>query len=288
MRLSKALAPFAKRFVAGETAADAIAAARRVNQRGIGAILDFLGEDVDSREKVASCANEYRNLLKQISDRGVDAAISIKASQMGLLISPEFCVDNVRSLLKEAEQRGLFVWIDMEGSALTQKTIDLYQQLREGFKNVGLCVQAHLVRTGADVDVLIRNSATLRLCKGAYREPPQIAYRDKRTVDGNYLNLAQKMLRGAAQGVYAAFATHDLRLIGLVREAVKKMDVQPSQFEFQMLYGIQNAFLETLAREGFRTRVYIPYGTAWLPYFLRRLRERKENIYFLLKNAFRR
>jgi proline dehydrogenase len=175
----------------------------------------------------------------------------------------------------------------MEGSALTQKTIEVFDVLRREFKNVGLCLQAYLVRTGGDLDQLMRSPLNVRLCKGAYKEPPTIAYASKPAVDGNYRMLAQKALDQASKGVFPAFATHDGVLIEYLIALAREKKVPKEQFEFQMLYGIQNQRLTAMAKEGYRTSVYIPYGTHWLPYFLRRLRERKENIYFLIRNVFR-
>lgn len=300
MRLGKILAPLARRFVAGETALDAIEATRRVNARGIKAILDFLGEDVRSAETAAAAAEEYVRLLKLIGERRVDACISLKVSQMGLLISRDLCAQNLARVLKAAEELGNFVWLDMEGSALTQRTINLFEDLRTGYKNIGLCLQAYLVRTGGDLDQLMRKPFTVRLCKGAYKEPPQIAFAAKTAVDGNFRMLIQKVLDhvGAAvrhsaggpassvAGVYPAFATHDSRLIDHIVSLAQGKRIAPSLFEFQMLYGIRNALLESLAGQGYRVAAYIPYGTHWFPYFLRRLRERRENVYFLMRNLF--
>jgi proline dehydrogenase len=277
----------ASRFVAGKTAEAAIAAARRVNSLGMNAILDYLGEDVKSAEQAQSAVEEYITLLGLIHESGVRAAISVKVSQMGILISRELCVANLERIAKEAARWGLFIWFDMEGSNLTQKTIETFAVLRESYKDIGLCLQAYLVRTGGDFDQLMRKPLTVRLCKGAYKEPPTIAYAAKPAVEGNFRMLAQKMLQQAGRGVYPAFATHDSAIIEYLRDLVRDKSVSLDHFEFQMLYGIQNQKLAGLAKEGYRTSVYIPYGSHWFPYFVRRLRERKENLYFLLRNVFR-
>jgi proline dehydrogenase len=277
----------ASRFVAGKTAPEAIAAARKVNSQGMNAILDYLGEDVKSAEQAKKAVEEYIVLLGLIHESGVRAAISLKVSQMGLLISRELCLTNLERIAKEAARFGLFIWFDMEGSSLTQKTIEVFAILRETYKDIGLCLQAYLVRTGGDFDQLMRKPFSVRLCKGAYKEPPTIAYATKSAVEGNFRMLVQKALQQTGRGVYPAFATHDGALIEYIRNLVSEKNISLQHFEFQMLYGIQNQKLAALAKEGCRTSVYIPYGSHWFPYFVRRLRERKENLYFLLRNVFR-
>lgn len=276
-----------KRFVAGETADDAVAAVRRVNARGIRGIVDYLGEHVSSAEEAKAAVTEYLGLIRVLRDSGVQASISLKASQMGLTVSPELCLDNLKTLAREAATSGHTIWIDMEDSSLTQKTIDVFEQLRAEFPNVGLCLQAYLVRTGGDLDRLMRQPFKVRLCKGAYKESPAVAYAGKRAVDGSYRMLAQKLLESVPRGIYPAFATHDHALIKDILEGVRQKKTDLQGFEFEMLYGIENNYLAELASRGFRTQVYIPYGRQWLPYFMRRLRERKENVYFLMRNIFR-
>jgi proline dehydrogenase len=278
---------FARRFVAGETAADAVAAARRMNQRGIRGILDFLGEHVTSAEDARAAVEEYIRLLDTISAAGVGASISLKASQMGVLVSPDLCLENLSRVAQHAAQSKNTLWLDMEESALTQKTIDVFERLRANYPNVGLCLQAYLVRTGGDLDRLMREPLRVRLCKGAYKEPPEIAYATRRAVDGNYRMLALKLIENMARGTYPAFATHDRSLIQEIISQVRQKGIDPTSFEFEMLYGIENTYLAALSQQGFQAKVYIPYGTHWLPYFMRRLRERKENIYFLMRNIFK-
>ncbi len=285
--MAKFFSFFARRFVAGETTAAAVDAARRVNAKGMAAILDYLGEDVTSESQAEAAAEEYMSLLRLIHEHQVRASVSIKVSQMGILISREVCLGNIRRVAQEAERLGLFVWFDMEGSALTQKTIEIFDAIRQQFKSVGLCLQAYLVRTGGDLDQLMRKPLNVRLCKGAYKEPPAIAYTSKAAVDGNFRMLVQKVFEQVNRGVYPAFATHDPGLIDQIIALSREKKATKEQFEFQMLYGIQNRHLASLANERYRASVYIPYGTHWLPYFIRRLRERKENLYFLLRNVFR-
>jgi proline dehydrogenase len=283
----KILTYFARRFVAGETALDAVAAAQRMNARGLRAILDFLGEHVTSLDEAKSAVDEYHRLLDRIHHAGVQASISLKASQMGITVSTEACLDHLVTIAQHAERYRITVWLDMESSALTQKTIDVFDRWRERCPNVGLCVQAYLVRTGGDLDRLMRRPLNVRLCKGAYKEPPTISYSGKRAVDGSFRMLAQKLLENVSKGVYPAFATHDPRLIEDVKTLAEQKRVAREGFEFEMLYGISNKDLESLASQGYRTQVYIPYGQNWLPYFMRRLRERKENVYFLVRNLFK-
>ncbi len=288
MSITQALSFFVRRFIAGESAEEAVAAAQRVERRGARAILDYLGEHVASVEAAQGAVQEYLKLIDLIKASGAHAAVSLKASQMGVLVSPEVCLANLLTVAHHAAKAGVRVWMDMEGSALTQKTIEVFERLREQTPNVGLCLQAALVRTGADLDRLMRQPLHVRLCKGAYKESEAVAYTTKKAVDGSYRMLTLKLLENTARGIYPAFATHDPELIRAILEAVKAKRVDPRQFEFEMLYGIQNKLLENLVQQGFQGQIYIPYGTDWLPYFLRRLRERKENVYFLLQNLFRR
>lgn len=288
MSFTQALSFLAKRFVAGEKAEDAVAAALQVQSRGMGSILDYLGEHVSTAEAAQKAVTEYLHLIDLIQARGAQACVSLKASQMGLAVSAQLCLDNLVTVAQHAARANLRVWMDMEGSELTQKTIEVFEPLRARTPNVGLCLQAALVRTGADLDRLMRQPFYVRLCKGAYKEPASIAYTTRQTLEGSYRMLVQKALEGTSRGVYPAFATHDPQLIQEIIQMAKAKQVDPKRFEFEMLYGIQNRLLEKLAQGGYQGQIYIPYGTDWLPYFLRRLRERKENLYFLLQNLFRR
>ena len=249
----------ANRFVAGKTAESAVEAAGRVNKNGINAILDYLGEDVLSEEGVRKAADEYVQLLRLIHEQKVRAAVSLKVSQMGILISRDVCLENIRRIARGAADHGLFVWFDMEGSALTQKTIEVFDAIRQEFPNVGLCLQAALVRTGGDLDQLMRRPLNVRLCKGAYKEPASIAYANKSAVNGNFRMLAQKVFEQVSKNVYPAFATHDPDMIQHVTALAKEKMIAKDAFEFQMLYGIQNQRLFSLAKEGYRTSVYIPW-----------------------------
>jgi proline dehydrogenase len=277
----------AKRFVAGETASDAVEAVQKMNARGISGIVDFLGEHVSNAEEASDAVTEYLHLLDTLHASGVKAAISLKASQMGILVSSDVCLANLLTIAQHAASKNIGVWIDMEGSDLTQKTIDVFERLRAKHPQVGLCLQADLVRTGGDLDKLMRQPLRVRLCKGAYKEPPSIAYATKEAVDGSYRMLAHKLLDSIARQIYPAFATHDRSIIQDILRTVHQKEINPKAFEFEMLYGIQNAYLQSLANQGYTAQVYIPYGRNWFPYFMRRLRERKENVYFLMRNIFR-
>src|SRR4029077_18430901 len=199
---------------------------------------------------------EYIRLLDTISAAGVGASISLKASQMGVLVSSDLCLDNLSRVAQHAAQSKNTVWLDMEESALTQKTIDVFERLRAKYPNVGLCLQAYLVRSGGDLDRLMREPLRVRLCKGTYKEPPEIAYATRRAVDGNYRMLAQKAIENIGRGVYPAFATHDRALIQEILERVHQNNINPKSFEFEMLYGIENAYLATLSQQGYQAKVY--------------------------------
>ena len=272
----------ARRFVAGPDPESAIAAGRQLHARGIGATFDLLGEDVLDREAAVRSAEANRQLLRRIPAE-IERNISIKLTMFGLDISEEFCRENVAGLLDTAREVGGFVRIDMEGSKHTQRTLDLFHRLRETYDNVGIVLQAYLHRTPADVKEAIARGDRVRLCKGAYKEPPEVAHQDMDHIRKAYRELAHQLLD---HGRCPAIATHDEIL---VRDTLGYASVQkiPSErFEFQMLYGLRPRRWDELVAAGHRVRVYVPYGTHWFPYFYRRLRERRENIYFVLRNLF--
>lgn len=275
----------AKRFVAGETAASGIAAARRLNERGLGCILDFLGEDVADAAGADHALQQYIELTEAIHASGVRSSISIKLSQMGLLLDDTLCLNHVATLLETSQKTDGFVWIDMEGSALTERTLRVFEGLRAKHSNVGICLQAYLRRTPADIRRLAARPVWIRLCKGAYKEPASVAFVRKDDVDAQYRSLIKELF--ASPGITPAFATHDETLLSAVLSYVREHKISRERFEFQMLYGIRNQRLEMLAKEGYRTQVYTPFGTHWLPYLLRRLRERRENLLFILKNLLK-
>lgn len=280
----------ARRFVAGERLADAIAAARASNARGILAILDYLGENVQRQEEAIKAGDEYIAALAAIAQSGVRADVSIKLTQLGLDIGDEFCYENVERIVAQAEACRASVCIDMEGSLYTDRTLWLYRRLRERHDNVTTVIQAYLYRSRDDVARLVAEGlGRLRLVKGAYNEPPSIAFPRKGDVDANFLRLIQAMLRpeALANRAYCAIATHDEKIIRWALLYTYRHDIPRDRFEFQMLYGIRRDLQERLAARGYTVRVYIPYGTHWYPYFMRRLAERPANLVFLLRHLWR-
>jgi proline dehydrogenase len=275
----------ARRFVAGKTADAAMTAVRKLNALKICTTLDILGEDVTERAEATKAADDYIALLGRIAKEGVDSNVSVKLTMMGLEIDRDFCLDNVRRVVDAAAELGNWVRVDMEGSAVTQATLDVVHALHAESPNVGAVIQSYLYRSEDDVKALNAAGIKVRLCKGAYREPKEVAFQDKRDVNRNYSKLMRLLLE---QGTDPAIATHDTKLIAECKQLVSRNGMRKDQFEFQMLYGIRNALQRTLAAEGHRVRCYVPFGTHWLPYFLRRLRERRANVLFVLKNLFRR
>ncbi|HYX28349.1 MAG TPA: proline dehydrogenase family protein [Pyrinomonadaceae bacterium] len=279
-------APFKKlttRFIAGETTDDAVAAIREINSKGCSASFDHLNEGVHSVEGTEAEVREYLNLLAKIDETGINSNVSIKLTQFGLEIDPELAYRNARQIVEDAKRRGNFVRIDMEGSSVTQLTLDIFRHLRSEFElnDVGIVVQSYLYRTEADARELLKIPARIRLCKGAYDEPAEVAYPDKRDVDANYLRVMQLLL---ASGTYHGIATHDPKMIDATIDFAQRQGIAKDAFEFQMLYGIRRDLQEQLARDGWGMRVYVPYGKHWYPYFMRRLAERPANIWFVLKN----
>lgn len=275
----------AARFIAGPERAHALEAVRRLNQSGIAATLDYLGESVVRPEEAQATVDEYVRLLREIHAAGLDSNISVKLTSIGLSIRPDLALDGARRLVEEARRYGNFVRIDMEDTPYTDATLAIYRTLRrEGFDNVGVVIQAYLYRSERDLEELESLGANVRLCKGAYREPPDRAFPQKARVDANYRKLAARRLRA---GLYTGFATHDERAIAFVKEEARRLGVPRDRFEFQLLYGIRPDLQQRLAQEGYRVRVYVPYGTQWYPYFVRRLAERPANVGFVLRNLLR-
>lgn len=271
----------AARFVAGESLESALAAVQDLNRRGILATLDYLGEGVHTPEVAREMGQAYLDLLDGITRSGVQANVSLKLTQMGLAFDPHLAAEIVQAIVHRAQETGNFVRIDMEDSPYTDATLGLYRSLRErGYENVGTVIQSYLYRSAADVDGLLPLGPRLRIVKGAYREPPDLAYPRKADVDANYRLLVERLLRS---GCYTAIATHDERII----DWVKGLGVGRGLFEFQMLYGVRMALQEALAAEGYRVRCYVPYGRMWYPYFARRIAESPRNLVFVVRNLFR-
>lgn len=282
----------ASRFIAGETVDDVIVAARAVNSRGLSATLNYLGEHVHTAQEAAFARDEIVRLLDCIQQSGVDANVSVKPSQLGLNVDPRLLYENLQIVLTRAQQTNNRVRIDMEESSTVDTTLGIYRRLRDedGFgRHVGVVIQAYLYRSEQDIAALAAEGAWVRLCKGAYAEPPETAFPQKVDTDANFVHLAQTMLSPTArqQGVYPCFATHDETMVQAIREFAQRQQIPQDAFEFQMLYGIRRELQEQLAAQGYRMRVYIPYGTAWYPYFMRRLAERPANLWFFIGNLLR-
>lgn len=283
----------AERFVAGEEIEAALVAARVLNEKGMLVTLDYLGENVTTEKDAADARDHIIELLKEIKNWGVDANVSVKLSQLGLRISPDLARENVRLILVKAKELGNKIRIDMEESEVTASTLQIYRALRDEFgfsHRVGIVVQSYLYRTEADVRELINAGAWIRLCKGAYAEPHDVAYPKKSDTDANYVSLMKLLLSDSARskGVYAGMATHDEKMIDATIAEANAHGIPQSEFEFQMLYGIRRDLQEKLVAEGYRVRVYVPYGTAWYPYMVRRLAEHPANLWFFASNLVRR
>lgn len=270
------------RFVAGMTVENAIAACERLNREGIAATLDSLGESVTTEAEARGSAEIYHQLLDAISAHGLNANVSVKLSQMGMDFDPNLAEAIVGELVEHASHVDSFVRIDMEASFYTEATIAMTERLQLRSRDrVGAVLQAYLYRTQADAERLLDRGIRIRLCKGAYKEPPQIAFPEKKDVDANYLKLAQRMM---TSGVFCGIATHDEAIVENLLAFVRERGVSKDAFEFQMLYGIRRDLQRRLVRMGFGVRVYVPFGPEWYPYFMRRLAERPSNAIFLLKN----
>lgn len=278
------------RFMPGEDLDAAIAAAQDLQAKNIGAVLTYLGENLQRLEEAEQVTRQYLEVLARAQRASLDAEISVKLTQLGLDLGPAACEAGLLSLIERAGAAGTWVWIDMESSAYTDVTLDIFRRARARFPNVGVCVQAYLRRTEQDLRTLIPLGGGLRLVKGAYREPPEKAFPRKRDVDANYLALARRLLgREARQaGVRAIFGTHDAALIRRIVEEVPGAALRPQEVELQMLYGIKREEQARLAARGHRFRVLISYGDAWFPWYMRRLAERPANVLFVLRNLLAR
>jgi proline dehydrogenase len=278
----KAFTFLARRFVAGEEPADAVRVGQSLRKKGIRATFDKLGEDVHDRGAAERSAEAAKTLLRLIPD-GLERNVSIKMSSMGQEISRDLCLEQTASILDVARETGGFVRLDMEGSKLTQDTIEIFHELRKSYDNVGIVLQSYLHRTLDDVKEAVSRGDRVRLCKGAYREPPDLAAQDMPEIRKRFKEGAHLLLE---KGTYPAIATHDEELIQDTIDHAREKGIDAGSFEFQMLYGLRPRRWSSLVADGFNMRVYVPYGTHWFPYFYRRLRERKENVLFVLRNLF--
>ncbi|MFN2493195.1 MAG: proline dehydrogenase family protein [Pyrinomonadaceae bacterium] len=281
--------PFKKlttRFVAGETIDEAVKAIRELNAEGCSASFDHLNESVANPMEAEGEVKEYLRILSRIDDTGINSNVSIKLTQFGLELDPELAYKNARAVVEDAARRGNFVRVDMEASNVTQQTIDIFKRLRAeyGLNDVGIVLQSYLRRTYDDAQALLKLPARIRICKGAYNEPPEVAFPDKKDVDSNYVRVVQLLL---SSGVYHGIATHDPKMIDSTIGFSEREGIRKEAFEFQMLYGVRRDLQRQLARDGYNMRVYVPYGKHWYPYFMRRLAERPANIWFVLKNLLK-
>src|SRR5215813_11680911 len=281
--------PFKKlttRFVAGDTIDEVVPLIRQLNSENCTASFDHLNESVGSAAEAEHEVSEYLNILAQIDESHIRSNVSIKLTQFGLGLDTELAYRNARQIVEDAQRRGNFVRVDMEGSDVTQVTIDIFKRLRAefGLNDVGIVLQSYLHRTLDDAKELLKLPARIRICKGAYSEPPEVAYPNKKDVDDNYVRVMQMLL---SSGVYHGIATHDPKMIDATIDFANKEGIGKEAFEFQMLYGIRRDLQEQLARDGYNMRVYVPYGKHWYPYFMRRLAERPANIWFVMKNLWK-
>lgn len=281
---NKATRGVSRRFVAGETLDDAIRATKVSNEAGLHVSLDHLGENVSDEREARAAAQDYSAVVERIRQTGVDANISIKLTALGLDISRELCEQNVCGILERASQIPLFVRIDMEGSAYTEQTVDVTLKMHQQFEHVGTVIQSCLHRSRKDIEQLIAQGVRVRLVKGAYKEGKDIAFQNKSEVDHNYVQLMMQLL---LHGNYPAIATHDESIINAACKYARDHGISKEAFEFQMLYGIRRDLQNKLVNQGYNVRVYIPYGSQWYPYLMRRMAERPANLMFVMSNAIR-
>jgi proline dehydrogenase len=274
----------AARFVAGDTLADGLEAGRRINGEGIAVTFDHLGENVTSLAEAEASRDVYLSALTEISKHKLHANVSIKLTQFGIDVSEQSCYSNVNALAQRAKDLNLFVRVDMESSQYTDRTLQMVCDLHARHASVGAVIQAYLHRSERDTEVLCRHGIRVRLCKGAYLEPPEVAFHTKSAVDRNFVHLMRILL---ASATYPAIATHDEKIIAETKAFAADRHIGRDKFEFQMLYGIRRDLQRTLVAEGYRLRLYVPFGKAWYPYFMRRLAERPANVVFLARNLMR-
>ena len=276
-----------QRFVAGTAVEDALAVTKKVNDMGMSVSLDNLGENVTNADEARQSAELYRQLLAQIAARNLNANISLKLTHMGLDVQESLAHELVYALVQQAAAQRSFVRVDMEGSAYTQRTLEFVHELHRQPGNagcVGAVIQSYLYRSEKDVTELLAKGIRIRLCKGAYNEPPEVAFPKKADVDANYVKLMKLLLKS---GIYHGIATHDPKMIEATKDFARAENIPPDAFEFQMLYGVRRDLQQELVRQGWRMRVYIPFGTEWYPYLMRRLAERPANVLFIARNLFR-
>jgi proline dehydrogenase len=272
------------RFIAGDTLPEAVAATRELNHKGLAVELDFLGESVTDRAQAEAARDTYLAMLEGIAGGGADSQVSLKPSQMGQALSDQLCYDNIEQIVQKAEQLGNFVWVDIEDSPTIDRTVKLFKALRAKHANVGIAIQAYLHRSRTDVQEIIAVGGTIRLVKGAYQEPPEVAFPDKKDVDRSFKLLTGMML---SSGLFQTLGTHDEKMIQHAIDYAQAHNISKETFEFQMLYGVRRDLQERLVADGYKLRLYVPYGDRWYPYFMRRLAERPANVIFMLGSVVR-
>jgi len=274
----------ARRFIAGDTVENAISAVKNLNASGMTATLDILGENVKNQEQAIRTADSYISVLQTIADTGINSNISIKLTQMGLDISDQFCFDNVSRILDKAENLNIFIRIDMESSKYTERTLQLVYRWHEKYPDIGTVIQSYLYRSENDIKELNERQIRVRLCKGAYKEPKSAAFASKDDVNSNFIELTEMLIK---DGIYPAIASHDGAMVKAGMDLANKYDRSKDDFEFQMLYGVNRSAQRELIEHNYRMRIYTPFGAHWMPYYFRRLRERKENIIFIARHLFK-
>ncbi|MBI3923998.1 MAG: proline dehydrogenase family protein [Armatimonadetes bacterium] len=274
----------ARRFVAGETLEDAIEAVRSLHGAGLDVTLDFLGENVENPAGATRAVKQYHEILGAIQHSGLEAHVSLKLTHLGMDLGTDLCLENLLAILTRAREVPTFVRIDMEGSEYTQRTLDVFEKARAEFDNIGIVIQAYLRRSKDDIAHINRMGGRVRLCKGAYHEPQELAYQERSEVTANCIDLMKDLLR---DGTYPAIASHDEEILQATLDYVEQQKILRNEFEFQMLYGIRRERQLELLSEGYNVRIYVPFGTEWYPYFMRRLAERPANLVFFLTALFR-
>lgn len=274
------------RFMPGENLEDAIAAADRLKQQSIQTVFTHLGENIFERAEAKKVASDYLEMLKQIQMAGLDTHVSVKLTHLGLDLDEALCLENLQAIVGEAEARKTMVWIDMEQSSYVDRTIAMFRAVRKDHRDVGLCLQTYLSRTEKDLNGLLPLAPAIRFVKGAYKEPPTIAYAKKSDVDANFFKLSKAMLGRSASGARLVVGTHDMKLIRSIQDEAGRVGVSKNDYEFHLLYGIQTQEQLRLAAEGFRVRVLISYGSFWFPWYVRRLAERPANVWFVVRKMF--
>lgn len=277
-----------KKFMPGDSIEDALNASESFSVIGIPTVFTKLGENITDLSEAAGVGDHYLDLIDKIAARNLDIEISVKLTQLGFDFSFEETLKNFSAIAEKTKQKlGNVVFIDMEGSAYTQRTLDFYHAIKDKHDNIGICLQAYLYRTKSDIDKLLKLSPSIRLVKGAYKENPEIAFPQKSLVDNNYFTLAQSLIKHVKeQNIRVIYASHDQKLINQIIEESKRVGLDKNQLEFQMLYGIKTSLQTQLAKDGFKVRVLIAYGDSWYPWYMRRLAERPANIWFVIKNIF--